>query len=304
MRESYVVYQGKILDESQVSISVRNMAFNYGLGCFEGIRAFWNDMQKQLYVFRMKDHYCRLLNSCKILHIDIPFTACDLCKQTLELLRKSDCCRNVYIRPIAFKGSNREIPQLIDPDNRIVIYYTPMEITLGREVFSTKVSSWSRVGNTMIPPWAKPTAAYLNSALATTEAVLNGYDEAILLTRDGHVSEGPGENIFIVRDGALITPPASDDILEGITRDTVMLIARNELGMRIIERSLPRVELYSADEVFFTGTVIGIKPIVEIDRRIVSKGYEGIITRTIRNIYNNITFGNDFRYIALLTPVY
>jgi branched-chain amino acid aminotransferase len=304
MPKSYVFYQGKILQENKVGISIRCKAFNYGLGCFEGIKAFWNDKKEQLYVFRMQDHYKRLLRSCKALNMKIPYTTTQLCSWTLELLRINGFKTTTYIRPIVFKGANEIYPGLNDSDNRIAIYCLPMDDFVLETELKVMVSSWNRVTNNMIPPSAKPTGAYLNSALANLNAVQSGYNEAILLTSTGNVSEGPGENIFIYKNGMLVTPPLSDDILEGITRDTVKLLAKNDLNIKVAERSISRNELYSADEAFFTGTALGIKPIVEIDRRKIGKGHEGSVCRSIKNLYNDIAFGNNPKYKSFCTPVY
>jgi branched-chain amino acid aminotransferase len=299
----YVFDQGRILDESMVSISVRNKGLNYGLGCFEGIRAFWNESQNQLFIFRIYDHYKRFHDSGNSLHILIPYSSLELIHWTIQLLRQNNVREDVYIRPICFKGANTLSPDLLDPFNRVSIYCTKIEY-MPKPALKVCVSSWNRSGNNMIPPQAKSTGNYLNSGLATSEASLNGFDEAIFLTDKGNVSEGPGENIFMVKNNKLITPPISDNILSGITRDTVMQIAKNELHLPVSEKSLARTELYSADEVFFTGTAIGIKPIINIDNRIIGKGSEGEVTKNIRFLYENIVRGNNPHYLGYCTPVY
>ena len=299
----YVFDQGEILDESKVSVSIRNKGLNYGLGCFEGIRAFWNESQNQLFIFRIYDHYKRFQASGNSLHIHIPYTKIQLIHWTIQLLRQNNIREDVYIRPICFKGANTLRPDLIDSFNRVSIYCTELEY-MPKPALKVGVSSWNRTGNNMIPPQAKSTGNYLNSGLATSEASLNGFDEAIFLNDKGNVSEGPGENIFIVKNNKLITPPISDNILAGITRDTVMQIAKNEIQLPVLEQSLSRTELYSADEVFFTGTAIGIKPIINIDNRIIGKASEGIITKNIRFLYENIVRGNNTNYLGYCSPVY
>ncbi|MDN3019165.1 branched-chain amino acid transaminase [Paenibacillus sp. BSR1-1] len=295
--------QGEILDESKVSVSIRNKALNYGLGCFEGIRAFWNDSQNQLYIFRIYDHYKRFHESGNALHIPIPYTSMKLIPWTLQLLRKNNVREDVYIRPICFKGANTLRPNLLDQYNRVSIYCTQLTY-MPKPAIKVCVSSWTRSGNNMIPPQAKSTGNYLNSGLASSEARLNGFDEAIFITDRGNVSEGTGENIFIVKNNKLITPPLSDHLLAGITRDTVMQIAKNELQLPVLEQSIARTELYSADEVFFTGTAIGIKAIINIDHRMIGNGSEGTITRNIRFLYENIARGNNPKYFGFCTPVY
>ncbi|RKD25307.1 branched-chain amino acid aminotransferase [Caminicella sporogenes DSM 14501] len=304
MSNSYVFYQGKIVKEEEVKISIRCKAFNYGLGCFEGIRAYWDEETNQLYAFRLREHYERLLQSCKALNINIPYTVEELCDWTLKLLRKNEFKTTVYIRPVAFKGSDHLFPTLYDDDNRILIYCHPMGNFAGKDAFRVCISSWRRISDNMIPARTKPTGGYLNSALASLEALQNGYDEAILLTDSGYVCEGPGENIFIYKNGKLITPPPSDNILEGITRDTVMTLAREELGMEVVQRSITRTELYSAEEAFFSGTAMEVTPIVEIDNRKVGDGKPGEVCKKIKEIFFNITTGKNPKYAHFCTPVY
>lgn len=303
MDNPYVFFENRIIREHEACISVRNIAFNYGLACYEGIRAYWNAEKNQLYVYRMQEHYARLLQSCKILNINIPYTLKELCDITIRLLQVNKYTTDVYIRPIAYKGSNKEYPHLLYPENELVIYSFPMG-NIGKEAMKVCTTSWTRVMQNMIPPMAKATACYLNSALATTEAMQNGYDEAILLTINGNVSEGPGENIFLVINDVLVTPPLTDDLLEGITRDTIIMIAKNELGIDTIIRSMPRPELYTADEAFFTGTAIEIQPIIEIDKRIIGSGEVGYITRRLKQLYFEIVKGNNYKYSIYNIPVY
>ncbi|WP_017415771.1 aminotransferase class IV [Clostridium tunisiense] len=273
MEKSYVFYQGEIIEEKDVNISIRCKAFNYGLGCFEGIRAYWDEESRQLYLFRLKEHYERLLQSCKALWINIPYTAEELCEFTLELLRKHNFKTTVYIRPVAYKGSNALFPTLYDDDN-------------------------------MIPARTKPTGGYLNSALASLEVLQNGYDEAILLTNEGYVCEGPGENIFIFKNNQLITPPPSDNILEGITRKTIIELASKELGIEVVERSITRTELYSAKEAFFSGTAMEVTSIVEIDNRKIGDGKPGEVCRKVKELFFGMTKGKNPNYSAYCTAVY
>ncbi|MDF2545453.1 MAG: ilvE 2 [Anaerosolibacter sp.] len=304
MQDIYVFYQGKIVKESEVQISIRSKAFNYGLGCFEGIRAYWDEEAQQLYVFRLKEHFERLQESCKALYMSLPYTVEELCQWTVELLRKNNFKTTVYIRPVAFKGSDHLFPTLFDDDNRVLIYCQPMGNFAGKDAFRAAVSSWRRISDTMLPPRTKATAAYLNSALASLEALQNGYDEAILLTKDGNVCEGPGENIFLVKKGKLVTPSPADDILEGITRDTVMTLAKEELGMEVVERSVGRTELYSAQEVFFSGTAMEVTAVVEVDNRKIADGQPGEICKKIKALFFDIALGKNQKYAHYCTPVY
>lgn len=304
MAKSYVFYDGEIVDENEVSISIRSKAFNYGLACFEGIRAYYDEEADQLYGFRLKEHYERFLQSCKTMYINIPYTVEELCKYTVELLRKNNFRTTTYIRPVAYKASESVSPSIYDEDNSVVIYCLPMGSYSGKDSLRVKVSSWTRVTNNMLPPRIKASAAYLNSALASYEAVKSGYDEAIFLTQQGHVCEGPGENLFMVRKGKLITPPAYDDILEGITRDTVMTLAKEELGMEVVERSISRAELYAADELFFSGTAMEVTPICEVDDRIVGDGKNYEVCKKIKELFFNMTVGKNPKYKEYCTPVY
>ena len=305
MSESYVFYQGEIVNENEVSIDIRSKAFNYGLGCFEGIRAYWDDEEQQLYGFKLKEHYERLLQSCKALYMDIPYTAQELCDWTVDLLKKNNFKTTTYIRPVVYKGSTDLPPSLYgDDDNRVLIYCHPLDKYIETKGLRTAVSSWRRISDTMLPPRTKATAAYLNSALESLEVLQNGFDEAIFLTEQGNVCEGPGENIFLVKKGKLITPPVSDHILEGITRDVVMELAKNELNIEVVERSVARTELYNSDEVFFSGTAMEVTPVIEVDRRIVGTGEEGQVCKKLRELFFDITKGRNPKYAHYCTPVY
>lgn len=304
MEKSYVFHQGEIVEEKDVNISIRCKAFNYGLGCFEGIRAYWDEKSQQLYLFRLKEHYERLLQSCKALWINIPYTAEELCEFTLELLRKNNFKTTVYIRPVAYKGSNALFPTLYDDDNRMLIYCQPLNKLSEKEELRVAVSSWRRISDNMIPARTKPTGGYLNSALASLEVLQNGYDEAIILTDEGYVCEGPGENIFIYKNNQLITPPPSDNILEGITRRTIIELASKELGVEVVERSIARTELYSAQEAFFSGTAMEVTSIVEIDNRKIGDGKPGEVCKKVKELFFGLTTGKNPKYSSYCTSVY
>lgn len=304
MTISYVYYNREIINEENVNIGLRNKAFNYGLGCFEGIRAYWNETANQLYVFRLQDHYKRLLNSCKALYINIPYTNEELCKITLELLKKNNFKATTYIRPIAYKSSLSLEPTLLDDENQFAIYCQPLNRFASKEELSVAITSWQRINDNMLPGRTKATAAYLNSALAALEVHQNGFDEAIFLTNNGNVCEGSGENIFMVKNGSLITPPPSDNILEGITRDTIIKVAKSDFGINTIERSISRVELYGADELFFTGTAMEVTPVVSVDRRSIANGSTGAITKQLKQHYMELSQGGNPSYLNFCTPVY
>ncbi|MDF2503385.1 MULTISPECIES: branched-chain amino acid transaminase [Clostridium] len=304
MNNSYVVYNGNIVPESEVNISIRCKAFNYGLGCFEGIRAYWIEEDKQLYAFRLKEHYQRFLQSCKTLNIKLPYSVDELCSLTVDLLKKNNFKSTTYIRPIAYKGGEDIGPTLMDEDDRLVIYCQPLGSYTGKEELKVAITSWKRLEDNMLPPRTKATAAYLNSALASLEVKQNGYDEAIFLTSNGNICEGPGENLFIFKKGKLITPPPSDNILEGITRDTVIELAKNELNLEVVERSITRTELYASDEVFFSGTAMEVTPVIEVDNRVIGNGKSGEISKKVKELFFEITSSKNPKYSKYCTPVY
>ncbi|MBI3732927.1 MAG: branched-chain amino acid transaminase [Chloroflexi bacterium] len=302
---SYAFFKNNMVPIEEAKVSVMTHAFNYGTGVFEGIRAYWNDDQQQLYVFQLAAHYARFLNSCKALMISLPYSVDDLCQITLDLLRREGYKANTYIRPLAYKSSEGIGVRLHDLEADFTVFALPFGKYIEKdECAKVAVSSWRRVDDNAIPARAKIVGAYVNSALAKTEAALNGYDEAIVLTQDGHVSEGSAENFWMVKNGKAITPPVSDNILEGITRQVVREFLQNELGVEVVERTIDRTELYQADEAFFCGTGVEIVGIGEIDRRPVGIGRAGPITRRIRQLYFDAVSGRLPKYLSWCTPVY
>jgi branched-chain amino acid aminotransferase len=301
----YAFFEGKFIPLSEAKIGVMTHAFNYGTACFEGIRGHWNGDEGEVYLFRAQDHYLRLEQSCRVLNIDLPYATPELCRLTVELVQRSGYREDVYIRPIAYKSSQSFGVRLHDLEDDLLIIVAPFAPYLNiEEGIRCCVSSWRRVADDMIPPRAKITGLYVNSALAKTEAVENGFDEAILLTPDGHVSEGSGENIFLVLDGKLVTPSCYDNILMGITRDTVIELAKNEMGIETVERRIDRSELYIADECFLTGTAAYVTPIVEVDHRKVGSGEKGAITKELQRLYLDVVYGRNKKYHHWCTPIY
>jgi branched-chain amino acid aminotransferase len=302
---SYAFFKKKLVPLAEAKVGILTHALHYGTACFEGIRGNWNSDEKQLYIFRCPEHYKRLLNNCKMLKINIPHTEDELCQLTAELIKKSGFKEDVYIRPLAYKSSEALGVRLHGLEDDIFIGAT----TFGPYLDSTNgikccISSWIRPDDNMIPARGKITGIYVNNALAKTEAIENGFQEAIMLTSDGYVSEGSGENIFLVIDGKLVTPGCYERILMGITRDTVIQLAKKELGIETIERHVDRSELYSADEVFLTGTAAHVTPVVEIDHRKVGDGKIGKITNRLQKLYFNVEFGRNKKYLHWCTPVY
>ncbi len=302
---AYAFFNKKFVPLAEAKIGIMTHAFNYGTACFEGIRGNWNDKEEQIYLFRVSDHYQRMLQNCRVLKIEVPYTIDELVKLTVELAEMCGYREDIYIRPLAYKSSEEVGVRLHNLKDSFLLFATPfgpyLDITKGARCC---VSSWRRIDDTMIPPRAKITGLYVNSALAKTEAFENGFDEAILLTQDGHVSEGSGENIFLVMDKKLVTPPNSDNILIGITRDTVIKLAQQELGIETIERSVNRSELYIADECFLTGTAAHVTPVTEIDRRKVGSGKIGTVTKKLQHLYFDVILGRNKKYLHWCTPTY
>ena len=307
MPEPKVAYcRGAFRPVQECSVNIRSKALNYGLGVFEGIRGYWSESGNQVYVFRMAEHYRRLQQSARICRLPIPLSVEELGEITCELLRRNQHREDVYIRPIAYLDVDGLAPTLPEGPGGVdlAIWTMPLTDYLNGDGVTAIVSSWRRVGDNMIPARAKPTAAYLNSALARAEARDAGVDEAIFLTADGYVSEGSAEHLFLVLDGKLVTSTTQDDNLDGITRRTILQIVAEELGFATEVRRVSRTELYIADEAFFVGTGAQVTPVVEIDRRRINGGAEGPMTRAVRDLYFRVVRNEVERYSAWCCPVY
>jgi len=303
--EGEIFFQGKYVPAGEAKVGIMTHALHYGTGVFEGIRGYWNADHQQMYLFRVEEHFERMHKSCKIMRIRLPHSAKEMTEIATELVRRNDYRTDVYIRPLAYKSSEVIGVRLHDLEDGFAMLAVPfgnyIDVDNGIRVM---VSGWRRVDDNMIPPRAKVTGAYANSALAKSEAIENGYDEAVMLTHEGFISEGSGENIFLVSKGHLITPPVTDNILSGITRNTIMHIAQEELGLRTHERSIARSELYTADEAFFTGTGAQLSPIVEADHRSIGTGEIGEISAQLQRLYFDIVRGDNPKYLDWCLPVY
>lgn len=305
MKGEFAFFKGQIVPIDDAKISVRTHALNYGTGCFEGIRGYWNDDEQQMLVFRLRDHFERMIKSCALLFMDLKYSPEELSRITVDLLRREGYREDAYIRPLAFKSDEMIGVRLHGLQDELAIFATPFgQYVDNEEGARVMVSSWRRVDDNSMPARGKITGTYVNSAFAKSEALMNGYDEAIVLNQNGHVSEGSAENIFIVRDGAIITPPVFDNILEGITRSTVMQLCQERLGLPVQERSIDRSELYGADEVFFTGTGVQIAAVIEIDKRRVGIGRMGPIASALRDLYFDVVRGRVPEYRHWCTPVF
>lgn len=304
-RQKFAYLNEQFILEQKAVVPIQTHALQYGTGCFEGIRAYYNKQAKALFVFRMEDHFKRLFNSCRLLFITPSHSVDELCSITKKLLQKNYEETDIYIRPFAFKADlrvgNFNLHELKD---NFAIY----TISMGRYLDTTKgieagVSSWRRIPDNTIPPRGKITGSYVNTSLAKTEATQNGFGEALLLDFNGHIVEGSAENLFVVQENTLITPPLSEDILRGITRDTVMTIAQKELGLPVVERSIDRSEIYQFDEVFLVGTGAEITPVVKIDGRLIGDGEVGKISQKIKNLYFDIVHGKNKNYQHWVTKI-
>ncbi len=296
MPEPCAYFRGEYMNPKDARIGIMTHAFHYGTATFGGINATWDDEQQQFCLFRIKEHYCRQLNACKMLQIRLPYTADDMTNITVEAVRRTGFRQNVYCRPVAYKSSEFIGVKLHDLEDDWLMIATTLPPFSSPGGLRCCTSSWTRIGDNQIPTHGKINGGYVNGALAKTEAQQAGFDDGIMLTTDGHVSEGAVTNTFVVLKGVLVTPPPCDSILLGITRDTVMRLARNELGMETLERSIVRSELYEADEVFFTGTYAGVVPIVEIDHRPVGTGSPGSLTSNLQDMYRQLALGRNPRY--------
>jgi branched-chain amino acid aminotransferase len=305
MPTPYAYFQKEIIPLADAKIGIMTHAFNYGTGVFEGIRGNWNSDEEQIYVFRLKEHFERLRKSCRIMRIDFPYDNEELYSITTKIVEMSGYREDVYLRPLAYKSSEVLGVRLHDLEDDFLIFIAPfgpyLDIEKGARCCT---SSWRRVEDTSIPARAKITGIYANSALAKTEAQLNGYDEAIMLDERGHVSEGSGENIFMIADGKIYTPPPSSNILIGITRETAITLAQDELGLEVVERDIDRSELYTADECFMTGTAAHITPVVELDQRPIGAGKMGPVAKQLVKLYFDVITGRNAKYAHWCTPCY
>ena len=303
--KSLVFLDGKIVDFSKANLSIANTAFLYGLGVFTGMRAHYNEKSKKLFVFRPDQHYKRFRFACKLLRYNNFLDNYDYDKflnAIKDLIKSNKINHDVYIRVTNFSNENKVTPKLIGYNDSLCAYLYPLGDYVPTSGMRCKVSSWIRTSDNSIPARAKINGLYVNTAFAKTEALLDGYDEAIFLDDRGHVVEGSAENIFFVFEGELVTPPVTDNILEGITRKSVIQIAQ-DLGIKVTERSVDRTELYKADEIFLTGTGAKVSPVIEVDKYLIGDGKIGELSARIQEIYFETVKGDNDKYKDWLVEV-
>ena len=301
----HAYFRGAIIPYSEAKIGVLTHALNYGTAVFAGMRGYWNAEEEQLFIFRPLDHFRRFLDSAKIMNMEFDHTPQSLAQVIVHLLRADNYRRDVYIRPLAFKSDEVIGVKLHDLHNELSIVAVPFDRYVANDTNAhVTFSSWRRVDDNAIPARGKISGAYANSALAKTDAVRAGFDEALVLTQDGHVSEGSAMNVFMVRNGSVITPPITDNILEGITRRTVIELVRNELGLPVIERSIDRTEVYLCEEFFMTGTAAQIIAATRVDYRPVGSGVMGPVAAEVRRLFDDAVRGRNPKYRHWNMPVY
>ena len=300
----YAYFQGEIVPIEDAKISVMTHAFNYGTGVFGGLRAYWNADKDQLYIFRPRDHFQRLLNSAALMRMSVPQDADELTEILTELLRREDYRTNAYIRPLIYKADERIGVRLHDIGDALTMFALPFGSYISQEGIHAHISAWRRIDDNAIPARGKVTGAYANSSLIKSDALLSGYDEALVLNEDGHISEASSANLFIVREGTVITPPVNANVLEGITRRSLVRLLREELGLQVIERNIDRTEVYLAQEAFLCGTAVQVAGITRVDHRPLGNGQLGAVTQKITRLFNDVVSGQVAAYADWLTPVY
>ncbi|WP_423182858.1 branched-chain amino acid transaminase [Arthrobacter sp. NyZ413] len=299
----YLLRDGELVDYDDARLHVLSTSLKYGVGVFEGFRAYWSEDEQQLYAFRVIDHMKRLIDSMRVVEIDGPQDIDELSEQLLGLIRANGLRSNLHMRAQVFVDSKDGKPEDTGPST-VFMAAIPMGNYFGGTGLNVQISSWARLSDRSMPPRVKSIANYQNGRLALLEAKRNGYDAALLLTEGGHVAEGAGYNVFMVRQGRLCTPPATDSILEGITRDSVLHLARTELGLEVDIRPIDRTELYSADEVFVCGSAAEVNHVASVDRTAIANGQAGDVTRNLQELYRQAVIGKVASDRNWATPVY
>ena len=301
----YAYFGDKIVPYTDAKVGLLTHGLNYGTGVFGGIRGYWNEEEKELFIFRPLDHFQRFLESTQLLRMELPQTREEAVDILLELIRKEDLHEDIYVRPLAFYADEIIGVRLHNVTPIMTISVLPFGRYIDKEEGAhVMFSSWRRIDDNMIPARGKITGAYVNSALAKSDANLAGFDEAIMINQDGHIAEGSAENVFILRKGKIVTPPVTDNILEGITRNTMIALLRDELKMEVVERSIDKSEVYLAEEAFMVATGAQVVAITRIDHRKLGSGSMGPVTQKLRDLYFNVVRGKVAKYRQWCQPVY
>jgi branched-chain amino acid aminotransferase len=301
-----VFFKNRIVPYAEAKVGVLTHALNYGTAVFGGLRGYWNEDEEQLFIFRPHDHFQRFLQSTRLMCMELPsFSPESLVDSMTQLVTREAFREDCYIRPLAFfadeiigvklHGLHAEISMLALPFGQYCTNEDSMHVTF---------SSWRRVDDNIIPARGKIAGAYVNSAFSKTDAVRAGFDEVLVLNQDGHVSEGSAANLFVLRNGVWATPPITDNVLEGITRRTLIQLMRDDLGMQVVERPIDRTEVYLADEAFLCGTGVQISVIGKVDYRVVGSGGLGPSTARLREIYYDVVKGRMAKYRSWCHPIY
>lgn len=300
----YTYIRNTLVKSEKATVSIQCKAIQYGLGCFTGIRGNWNAKHKQIYLFRLDEHYKRLVIATKTLGMSFPYTEAQFQEIILKLIKKNKAKGDIYLRPTVYAGSTLLTPRFNNADDDLAIYMISLkDYFKSGKGLNVCISSYRRFHDSMMSTKAKITGAYCNGALAKSEALQNGYDEAIMLNQSGTVAEASGANIFAVINGEIYTPPIADNILNGITRNAFIQILRKE-GYTVREESIDRSTLYAADELFFTGTAAKIAHIATVDKRKIGKGKQGPIVAHLSKVFEKIIRGDHPDYQHYLTNVY
>jgi branched-chain amino acid aminotransferase len=304
-KPKFAFFDGRIVPFEDAKVSVMTHALNYGTGVFGGLRAYWNADEEQLFIFRPHDHFERFLQSASLIRITLPYTAEDLVDTLAELLRHEGFRENCYIRPLAYKSTEMIGVRLHDVDDAMTMFAVPFGSYIPNENGAhVCFSAWRRVDDNAIPARGKITGAYANSALIKSDAVMAGFDEALVLNQEGHVTEASAANIFLVRRGVVYTPPPQSDVLEGIVRRTIIEIMRDDLGLEVVERDIDRTEVYVADEVLLCGTGVQVASVTRVEHRPIGNGRMGTVTHQVRDRFFDVVSGRVEKYREWLTPVY
>ena len=299
----YLLFDDQLVPYDDARLHVLSTTLKYGVGVFEGYRAYWNGHDGELYAFRVDDHMRRLVDSMRITGIEGPTDVHALRESLLGLIRANDLRQDLHLRVQVFVTADDSTPDATGPA-LVCMAAMPMGRYFDRPALDVCTSSWARIADRSMPPRVKALANYQNSRLALLEANRNGYDSALLLTDQGKLSEGPGFNVFVVRNGRLATPPTTAGILEGITRDSVLQLARGELGLEVDERPIDRTELYLSEEMFVCGSAAEVTPVASVDRHVLGTGVAGEITRALRDAYRAAARGDLARERGWAVPVY